>query len=54
MYVEHIDNNGNLKVPVNNRFTQAPNRDGWKPFWVNVNMDRDPIKIFTYRPNGTN
>jgi hypothetical protein len=47
--VEHIDIRGQLKVPVASAMDNAPKRPGWEPFWVTVNLDRDPQKMVTYR-----
>jgi hypothetical protein len=34
---------------VANSFDRAPEREGWEPFWVNINLERDPVKVFAYR-----
>jgi hypothetical protein len=46
---EHIDILGHLRVPVADSFDRAPEREGWEPFWVNINLERDPVKVFAYR-----
>lgn len=46
---EHIDLHGNLKIPVYNWIDNPPKRKGWKVFWVNVNLKRNPIKIYSYK-----
>lgn len=46
---EYIDIQGHLKVPVASVRDKAPEREGWKPWWVNINL-RDPIqKVVIYR-----
>jgi hypothetical protein len=46
---EHIDSRGHLRVPLERAISLSPTRAGWKPFWVNVNLD-DPIqKVVVYR-----
>lgn len=51
-YDERITTSGDrpiLRVPVANRLDPTPQREGWTPFWVNVNLDRDPQKLVYYR-----
>lgn len=53
-HVEKIDNLGykgapRLRVPVFDSFDRPPVREGWEPFFVNVDLNRVPVKIFTYR-----
>lgn len=36
---ERIDISGHLCVPVASSWDKAPVREGWTPFWVNVNLD---------------
>jgi hypothetical protein len=38
---EHIDISGHLKVPVTHSIDPAPEREGWVPFWVNINLNPD-------------
>jgi hypothetical protein len=52
---EHLDSENRLVVPVRYRFDSTPKRDGWKPFWVNVNLNRIPVRYVTYkRVTGSN
>lgn len=46
---EHIDVCGHLHVPVANSFDPAPTREGWVPFFVNIQLDRTPQKHHIYR-----
>lgn len=46
---EYIDIQGHLCVPVANWLDKGPVREGWIPFWVNVNLN-DPIqKVVSYK-----
>jgi hypothetical protein len=47
--IEHLDVIGNLCVPVDSSIEVAPKREGWEPFWVNVNLSRKPQKWILYR-----
>lgn len=38
-----------LRVPVERSTDPTPAREGWKPFWVNVNLDRTPQKLVYYK-----
>ena len=45
---EHIDIRGNLCVPVARSIDPAPKREGWTPYWVNIDLS-DPIqKVVKY------
>ena len=46
---EHISIYGHLKVPVARSTDPAPEREGWEPFFVNVNLDHPIQKVVTYR-----
>ena len=51
--IEHINVDGRLEVPVWNYLDPTPIREGWEPYWVNVNLDRKPVRWITYRrPKG--
>lgn len=47
---EYIDIQGHLRVPLRSSvWDRAPEREGWKPFWVNISL-KDPIqKVVIYR-----
>lgn len=49
---EHIDYKGDLKVPVARSIDPAPTREGWKPRWVNIDLDSERnqgvAKVVTY------
>jgi hypothetical protein len=51
---EHIDINGNLRVPCVKDGDRAPEREGWEAWWVNVNLNPDTNggieKVVSYRP----
>lgn len=47
--VEHIANSGHLKVPVMRWLDSPPAREGWEPFFVNVNLADPVVKVYTYR-----
>jgi hypothetical protein len=51
---EFIDIRGHLNVPCTSSLDPAPTRDGWAPFWVNVNLN-DPIRkvVFYKRKENT-
>jgi hypothetical protein len=49
-HTEHIDERGYLIVPLARAMSEAPPRPGFKPWWVNVVLSRDPQKIVTYKP----
>jgi hypothetical protein len=38
-----------LRVPVEKWTDRAPERPGWKPFWVTINLKLTPCKEYTYR-----
>lgn len=48
-YSERIDHRGQLQVPVFDWWERPPEREGWKPYFVNVNLNRVPVKVYTYR-----
>lgn len=39
-----------LYKATNESMAKAPKVDGWECRWVNVNYDREPLKVWTYRP----
>lgn len=41
-----------LRVPVARSIDKAPHREGWEPFFVNIDLKRDPQKIVSYKPKG--
>jgi hypothetical protein len=46
---EHISSFGVLRVPVKRSYDPTPKREGWEPFFVNINLD-DPIqKVVSYK-----
>jgi hypothetical protein len=46
---EYININGHLRVPVATSVAPAPERAGWEPFFVNINL-ADPVqKVVSYR-----
>lgn len=50
---EYIDIGGHLRVPVASSWNQAPEREGWEPFFVNINLNKDDNhgieKVVIYR-----
>ena len=46
---EYIDILGHLQVPVASWWDSAPKREGWIPYWVNINLSREPVKIYSYK-----
>jgi hypothetical protein len=48
--VEHVNTHGQLVVPVANSLDPSPKRPGWRPWWVNINLKRDPQKLVYYKP----
>lgn len=46
---EHIDERGRLSVPVERAMDVTPRREGWEPYWVNVNLGASPQKVVKYR-----
>jgi hypothetical protein len=44
------DTRGRIRVAVQHRLAPSPVIPGFEPWWVNVAMGRDPVKIVTYRP----
>jgi len=50
---EYIDIRGHLRVPVPSWFDRAPQREGWSPFWVNIDLRPDhnegAVKVYSYR-----
>lgn len=50
---EHLDRHGRLVVPVRHWDDVSPVRPGWKPWWVNVNLDRIPVRFVTYKREDT-
>jgi hypothetical protein len=46
---EHVDIHGHLCAPVARSIDPAPKRHGWKPYWVNINLN-DPVqKVVKYK-----
>jgi len=50
---EHIDITGRLRVPVASWWDDPPKREGWEPYFVNVNLDPETndgmAKVYSYR-----
>jgi hypothetical protein len=47
---EHIDIFGHLRVPVMRSTDPSPEREGWEPFFVTVNLAATPNhKVVSYR-----
>jgi hypothetical protein len=38
-----------LRVPVERSIDKAPAREGWEPFFVNVNLDHPVQKVVSYK-----
>jgi hypothetical protein len=38
-HIEHITIRGDLSVPVARSIDRTPKREGWKPRWVNINLN---------------
>lgn len=49
-FTEHIDRHGRLVVPVERWLEPTPAREGWTPWWVNVNLAHPIQKVVTYKP----
>lgn len=47
--IEHIDVIGQLKVPLASSWDRAPEREGWEPRFVAINLNATPQKWVTYR-----
>jgi len=52
--IDGPDHRGCIRVAVKERLSPPPKIEGYYPSWVNVNMNRDPVKIVTYQPTTTN
>jgi len=49
---EYVTSYGVLRVPVKSSIEKAPERKGWVPFFVNINLS-DPIqKVVSYKREG--
>lgn len=49
-HVEHITITGSLSVPVARSIDPSPKREGWKPYWVNINLaDEQTQKQVLYK-----
>lgn len=47
---EHIDISGHLNVPLADSFEKAPEREGWKPFFVNIDLSHPTVqKVVKYK-----
>jgi hypothetical protein len=46
--VEQVDSFGRLIVPIKRLLGAVPEREGWRPTFVNVNLNRDPVKLAYY------
>jgi hypothetical protein len=47
-----VDEQGRLLVPKRYSTDPTPKREGWEPYWVNTNLERDPQTVVIYRPRG--
>ena len=47
--IEHIDVIGQLQVPLASSWDRAPEREGWEPKFVSVNLNARPQKWVIYR-----
>lgn len=45
---EYIDTSDHLHVPLPSWWDDSPARDGWTPFFVNINMDHPIQKVVIY------
>lgn len=46
--VEHVNNDGQLEVPVRFMLSKIPRRKGWRPVKASIDTNRKPKKIIIY------
>jgi hypothetical protein len=44
------DRHGRIQLGLSHRLANSPEIPGYMPIWINVNLERDPVKIVTYKP----
>ena len=45
---ERVDQSGRLHVPVAKSMDRTPKREGWEPFFVNIQLNRPTQKVVIY------